>query len=498
MGASLSYCTQNFLPPVCSLWSLNGNTVLSAGMSRLRSECGAALGALALCLFVVLMFLQASDQPQQAPLLLSRPGRGAAPQNFQDVPLIRSPAAADVVPPARKGVAAGRGIAIGTNSRGKHALLLAFEKPLQHAPQPWIMTGADENAGEGSDKRADAKIKASFRGSYEGGVRSFDTASHYRGQQCERMLAEGLEGYPRESYIITTKCGSAPKDQKSGLKASLVVAEWSRTYNFSLQDDVYMVPSTRQRWSLHPEYLRAQLDTSLRNLRTDYVDVMLLHSLSKYPQGTGKLAWNDVLGLLAPTFEYMETERKRGRIRLYGFSNPTTQYDSAGVFADPDAAWSVQLEALVTIAKASAARAGTVSMDHGFRVVMAACNEAQPACLTKMSQVVEGEKMSLVQAVRRLGLHLMSLSATAQATLATSSCTKAALRAMGWSLTDRTAAVSSSLQVTRSMIASAGSASATVCHTTPSHLASNLRVAQQRLLSAIELESCLGMPVFPG
>jgi aryl-alcohol dehydrogenase-like predicted oxidoreductase len=84
------------------------------------------------------------------------------------------------------------------------------------------------------------------RRAYELGVTYFDTADVYQMGAAEELLARALEGIPRESVVLATKCfwpvGEGPNDR--GL---------SRKHVFE---------------SVH---------RSLRRLRTDYVDIFFMH-----------------------------------------------------------------------------------------------------------------------------------------------------------------------------------------------------------------------------
>jgi len=78
----------------------------------------------------------------------------------------------------------------------------------------------------------------------ENGINFFDHADIYGGGRCEQMFSEavGMDGDKRERFIIQTKCGI-----RGGF------------FDFS------------------KEHILSSVDDSLKRLRTDYVDVLLLH-----------------------------------------------------------------------------------------------------------------------------------------------------------------------------------------------------------------------------
>ena len=77
------------------------------------------------------------------------------------------------------------------------------------------------------------------------GANFFDNADIYGGTSCESVMADALKavGAKREEIIIQTKCGIVP----------------GRMYDFS------------------KDYILASVDGSLGRLKTDYIDVLLLH-----------------------------------------------------------------------------------------------------------------------------------------------------------------------------------------------------------------------------
>ncbi len=109
----------------------------------------------------------------------------------------------------------------------------------------------------------------------EHGVNYFDTAPVYLQGQSESATGKSLKRYPRDSYFIATKL--------------------SNFSNSSKENSIEMYRS------------------SLKNLQTDYIDYYLLHSLS------GGDAFNQRFGSTG-IMDFLQEERKAGRIRNLGFS----------------------------------------------------------------------------------------------------------------------------------------------------------------------------------
>jgi aryl-alcohol dehydrogenase-like predicted oxidoreductase len=109
------------------------------------------------------------------------------------------------------------------------------------------------------------------------GVNFFDTAQAYGFGVSERLLADALRGVPREQVVLATK---------GGLR---------RRGGELLRDS-------------SPAWLRAGLESSLRELETDYVDVYQVH-------------WPDPSTPFAETAAALEEFVREGKVRWVGASN---------------------------------------------------------------------------------------------------------------------------------------------------------------------------------
>lgn len=117
------------------------------------------------------------------------------------------------------------------------------------------------------------------------GVTTFDHADIYGNYTTEAAFGEALKLQPglRERLQIITKCGIKMK--------------------------VPQRPHHRiKSYDTSPEYIRASVDRSLRNLHTDYIDLLLLHRPSPLMDAD----------LIAAEFGYLQ---KAGKVRHFGVSN---------------------------------------------------------------------------------------------------------------------------------------------------------------------------------
>ena len=113
---------------------------------------------------------------------------------------------------------------------------------------------------------------------YDAGITFYDMARSYGYGQSERIVGEFLGGR-RESVVLCTKFGIMPA----------AVSGWKQKLKPMAQLAIRAFPALRavaQKQvqdqfvsnQFTPEILRMSLETSLRELKTDYVDILLLHA----------------------------------------------------------------------------------------------------------------------------------------------------------------------------------------------------------------------------
>lgn len=124
----------------------------------------------------------------------------------------------------------------------------------------------------------DAVSKAALRAAFADGVTFYDTSDLYGNGHSETILGEAL-GEVRSRIIISTKVGLLPHT------------------GFEMPCD------------FSPRHIRAGNEASLRRLKTDYIDLYLLHSPTL-----------DILRQADDIIPTLEELKAAGRIRAYGVS----------------------------------------------------------------------------------------------------------------------------------------------------------------------------------
>ncbi|MDR0783721.1 MAG: aldo/keto reductase [Propionibacteriaceae bacterium] len=132
-------------------------------------------------------------------------------------------------------------------------------------------------------KLDDQAIRALIGAALDAGINFFDHADIYGGSmhRCETRFAEALNwsAAEREAVILQTKCGICPNDD-------VTYFDFSR------------------------EHILRQVEGSLRALRTDYIDILLLHRPD---------AWVEP-DEVAAAFDELQAA---GKVRHFGVSNHT-------------------------------------------------------------------------------------------------------------------------------------------------------------------------------
>jgi aryl-alcohol dehydrogenase-like predicted oxidoreductase len=146
----------------------------------------------------------------------------------------------------------------------------------------WMWGGADRAAA----------IDA-IRASYEAGVTSIDTAPIYGMGVSEEIVAEAIQGIPRDRLQILTKFGM----RWEGTQGEFF---FKSKDNSGKDIDIY-------KWASKENVLK-ECDDCLRRLKTDYIDLFQLH-------------WPDATTPIAETMEALVQLQQQGKILAAGVCN---------------------------------------------------------------------------------------------------------------------------------------------------------------------------------
>lgn len=150
----------------------------------------------------------------------------------------------------------------------------------------WSM-GGDAQWGAQDDS---ASLRA-IRSAVEHGINTIDTAPAYGFGYSEKLIGKALKELPREDLVIQTKCGFWWRDDEG----AVIIERDGKVCRRNLSRRAIMI----------------DVEESLRNLGTDYIDVYITHHQAREP-------------FLVPVEETMDALlelKKQGKIKAIGISN---------------------------------------------------------------------------------------------------------------------------------------------------------------------------------
>ncbi|MEM3206737.1 MAG: aldo/keto reductase [Halobacteria archaeon] len=256
------------------------------------------------------------------------------------------------------------------------------------------------HASDGADDSYRRAIAAALRG----GINLLDTAINYRCMRSERNIGDALEELlharelKRDEVFVSTKGGYVPYD------SSPPRDHWAHL------DQTVLRPGLAKEEEvvggihcLAPAYLRNQVETSLRNLRLETVDLYYLHNPEQQLDEADRKTF---LRRMEAAFRLLEEMASRGKVGAYGVATWN------GLRAGPEEPGHLSLAELVELAK----RVG--GPGHRFRALQMPFNLAMAEAAFAPSQEVSGERVTLLEAARKLGVAVFASASILQGRLA--------------------------------------------------------------------------------
>jgi aryl-alcohol dehydrogenase-like predicted oxidoreductase len=239
--------------------------------------------------------------------------------------------------------------------------------------------------------------------SVELGSNVIDSAINYRFQRSERSIGAALKklaekGIGREELVLATKGGFIPFDSMPPKDIRAYFNESFVKPGIASFSDVVAGCHC-----MTPSYLLNQLDSSLKNMGVECVDIYHVHNPETQFAEVGRSEFSH---RLLRAFEALEGAASEGKIRMYG----TATWN--GYRSDPETKDYLSLAELVSLAKQAGGE------NHHFKVIQLPLNLAMHEAMTKRNQEVGGEKLSTLEAARRLGLSVMCSASILQGQLA--------------------------------------------------------------------------------
>ena len=143
---------------------------------------------------------------------------------------------------------------------------------------------------------------AAVQHAWRSGIRHFDTAPYYGYGLSESRLGAALAGIPRSDYSLSTKVGRLLLDADASQPAA---------------DDGFAVSGHRAVFDYSREGILRSVESSLRRLATDHVEILLLHDIGALTHGARHPAvLRQVLDETLPTMAELRSEGVCGAIGL--------------------------------------------------------------------------------------------------------------------------------------------------------------------------------------
>lgn len=163
-----------------------------------------------------------------------------------------------------------------------------------------------------STRHSPAEVRTTLIEAFDRGINFFDTADIYGQGDSERLLGK-LFRDKRDKVIFCSKAGLT-------ISLSQTFIRWVKPFAHPMlrcwktaRTQMMVTRQQSEGQCFNSNYLRNQIESSLRRLKTDYLDLFLLHS----PPKTVKSDEN--------VFEMLEKLKRQGMIRFYGISCNTAE-----------------------------------------------------------------------------------------------------------------------------------------------------------------------------
>jgi aryl-alcohol dehydrogenase-like predicted oxidoreductase len=253
------------------------------------------------------------------------------------------------------------------------------------------------------DDEADRAYAEAVASAVTLGCNLFDAAINYRAQRSERVLGHTLAALmrqgriARDQVVVCSKGGYIPFD---GYMPPAPDAYFRDTYvRPGIVEPADVVAGCHV---MTPRYLADQIGRSLRNLALETIDVYYLHNPETQ---LGAVPRAEFLHRVQAAFALFEHEVGAGRLARYGVATWN------GLRQPPEVPDHLSLGELVRAAEAVGGGA------HHFKVIQLPHNLAMPEAYTEATQLLDGERVTVLEAARRLGVAVVASASILQGQL---------------------------------------------------------------------------------
>jgi aryl-alcohol dehydrogenase-like predicted oxidoreductase len=256
------------------------------------------------------------------------------------------------------------------------------------------------------DPETDTQYREAVGRAIELGCNLIDTAINYRFQLSERAIGQALATLfeqgrvQRDEIVIATKGGFIPFEGSP----PRTQGDFSKYIEETFIRPGVIKPADLVAGShcMTPKYLQHQLESSLRNLGLDCLDIYFVHNpemqLEEVPRA-------EFVQRMRAAFQSMESNVASGMIRWYG----TATWN--GYRQPPDAADYLSLGEVV------AAAHDVGGEEHHFKVIQLPHNLAMPEALTRQNQQVDDQTLTVLEASQVFEIYVLTSASILQSRL---------------------------------------------------------------------------------
>lgn len=244
-----------------------------------------------------------------------------------------------------------------------------------------------------ADTETDERFTSAVVRAVERGINVIDTAINYRFQRSERSVGQAIRQLidekkaSRDEIVVCTKGGYIPYENDPPKNPM----DW---WDANLFETGVIAPGdiVADCHCLHPDYLRHQIGTSLKNLGLETIDVYYLHNVETQLIEISKAELDEKL---RTAFETLEDEVDNGRIARYGLAT----WD--GFRVPPDQPQHHSLTEMIKLAHSVAGE------QHHFKAIQFPFNLLMREAGTRPTQEWQGDRVALLRLVHEFGLLVM-------------------------------------------------------------------------------------------
>ena len=234
------------------------------------------------------------------------------------------------------------------------------------------------------------------------GCNVVDSAINYRLQRSERSIGTALKelssrGYNRDEIVVASKAGfipydgTPPKDPREYIEKTFI--------STGLASSADIVSGCH---CMTPKYLLNQLDSSLRNLDVETIDIYYLHNPETQ---LGKVSTEEFDSRVVKAFEALEGAVDGGKIHMYGMATWNCFRN------DTDARDYLSLTRVIELAEKAGGK------NHHFKVIQLPLNLGMSEALSNANQPAHGHRHNVLEVAQDLGITVMCSASVLQGQL---------------------------------------------------------------------------------